>query len=57
MIDLKEWTYLFTFGYTLDIYANLVWKADDRGWFKWRRGCLRLGIDRLTGKKVISYVV
>jgi len=42
MIDLKEWTYLFTFGYTLDIYAY---------------GHLRLGLDRLTGKKVISYVV
>ena len=39
---LKDWTYLFTYGYTLDIfgYKNL-----------------RLGVDRLTGEKVISYVV
>ena len=39
---LRDWTYLFTFGYSLDIY---------------RFGRLRLGIDRATGKKVISYVV
>lgn len=40
-MDLSEWTLLFTFGYTLDIYAY---------------GSLRLGIDRGTGKKRISYV-
>ena len=41
MIDLTNWTYLFTLS-TLDIYA---YKS------------LRLGIDRNTGEKVISYVV
>jgi len=39
---LKDWTFGFTWGFTLDIY---------------KFGRLRLGIDRLTGKKVISYVV
>ena len=42
MIDLTGWTYLFTYGYSLDIYTY---------------GRLRLGIDRLTGSKVISYIV
>ena len=42
MIDLTtDWTYLFTYGYTLDIYGF---------------GSLRLGIDRETGEKVISYL-
>ena len=41
-MDLTNWTYLFTFGNDLDIYAN---------------GILRVGIDRVTGRKVISYVV
>jgi len=41
MIDLTKWTYLLTFGESLDIYA-----------FE----SLRLGIDRNTGEKVISYV-
>lgn len=42
MIDLSEWTYLFTYGYSLDVYAY---------------GRLRLGIDRKTGEKIVSYVV
>lgn len=41
-MDLSEWTYLFTYGYSLDIYAY---------------GSLRVGVDRNTGDKVISYVV
>ena len=41
-VDLTDWTYLFTYGYTLDIYAY---------------GSLRLGIDKKTGEKIISYVV
>ena len=41
-MDLSEWTYLFTYGYDLDIYGY---------------GCLRVAIDRKTGKKVLSYVV
>jgi len=40
-MNLDDWTYLFTFGHDLDIYAN---------------GNLRIGIDARTGKKVISYV-
>jgi len=40
-MDLTNWTYIFTYGYSLDIYAY---------------GSLRVGIDRRTGKKVISYV-
>lgn len=39
---LANWSYLFTYGYTLDIYAY---------------GRLRLGIDRLIGEKIISYIV
>lgn len=39
-MDLTGWTYLFTFGYSLDVYAC---------------GSLRVGIDRRTGKKIISY--
>ena len=42
MIDLTDWTYLFTYGYRLDVYAY---------------GSLRLGIDNRSGEKVISYVV
>lgn len=41
-VDLSEWTYLFTFGYSLDIYAY---------------GSLRVAIDSRTGRKVISYIV
>ena len=41
-MDLTKWTYLLTFGTDLDIYAY---------------GSLRVGIDRKTGRKVISYVV
>ena len=41
-MDLEGWIYLFTYGYDLDVYAN---------------GSLRLGIDRKTGRKVISYVI
>lgn len=41
-MDLSQWTYLFTFGYSLDVYAY---------------GSLRVGIDSRTGKKIISYVV
>ena len=37
----SEWEFLFTFGYSLDIYAF---------------GDLRVGIDKNTGEKVISYV-
>lgn len=37
-----KWTFLFTFGYTLDIYAS---------------GLLRVAIDRATGRKVISYLM
>ena len=40
-MDLTNWTYLFTFGYGLDVYAY---------------GSLRVGICRSTGRKVISYV-
>lgn len=39
--NLDEWVYLFTYGYTLDVYAN---------------GILRVGIDRGTGEKIISYI-
>ena len=37
----SEWEYLFTFGFSLDIYAF---------------GDLRVGVDKNTGEKVISYV-
>ena len=40
-IDLSVWTYLLTYGHDLDIYGY---------------GILRIGIDRLTGRKIISYV-
>ncbi len=40
-MDLTQWTYLLTYGYSLDVYAY---------------GSLRVGIDRETGRKVISYV-
>lgn len=39
-MDLTGWTYQFTFGYHLDVYA---------------RGSERVGVDRRTGQKVISY--
>ena len=42
MIDLTEFKYLFTFGYSLDIYAY---------------GSLRIMVDRHTGKQILSYVV
>ncbi len=35
------WVYILTFGYSLDIYAF---------------GCLRIGIDRNTGKQRLGYV-
>ncbi len=54
--QLAGWTYLLTYGFTLDIYGILVYKADDRGWFKWRLGCLRIAIDRPTGRQVLGYV-
>ena len=41
MIDLTDWTCLFTFGYHLDIYVN---------------GILRMGIDNRTEEVVIKYV-
>ncbi len=41
-MDLTNWTFILTFGYSLDIYAY---------------GSLRVGIDRNTGEKIISYVV
>lgn len=41
-MDLTEWTYLFTFRDDLDVYA---YKS------------LRLGIDRKSGHKVVSYVI
>ena len=41
-MDLTKWTYLLTIGTDLDVYAY---------------GSLRVGIDRDTGRKVISYVV
>ncbi len=37
----SNWTYLFTYVYTLDIYAY---------------DCLRIGIDRDIGKQRIGYV-
>lgn len=40
-MDLSNWTYLFTYGYDLDVYAY---------------GFLRVAIDRHSGRKVISYV-
>ena len=40
-MDLTNWTYLFTFGYDLDVYAY---------------GSLRVAICRRTGRKVLSYV-
>lgn len=40
-MDLTGWTYILTYGSTLDIYGY---------------GCLRVGIDRTTGNKIISYV-
>lgn len=41
-MDLTDWTFLFTYGYDLDVYAY---------------GSLRVGVDRKTGRKVISYVL
>lgn len=41
-MDLSEWTYLFTSGYSLDVYAY---------------GSLRVAIDNRTGRKVVSYVL
>ena len=40
-MNLKGWKYLFTFDYSLDIYA---------------KGDRRVGIDRKTGEVVIEYV-
>jgi len=40
-LDLLQWTYLLTYGYSLDLYAL---------------GCLRIVIDRLTGRQVLGYV-
>lgn len=37
---LGDWVYLFTYGYSLDIYGY---------------GCLRVGIDRKTGEQ-LGYV-
>ncbi len=42
LMNLTQFVYLFTFGYSLDVYAY---------------GSLRVGIDSRTGRKVISYVV
>ena len=39
-MNLEGWEYLFTFGYSLDIYA---------------KGNRRIGVDRETGEKVIEY--
>ena len=36
------WTYLFTYGYDLEIYAL---------------GCLRIAVDRKTGEQVLGYVM
>ena len=41
-MDLTNWVYLFTFGYDIDVYAY---------------GCLRIGINRNTGKQVVGYVM
>ncbi|KKL13220.1 hypothetical protein LCGC14_2527910 [marine sediment metagenome] len=41
-MDLTEWTYLLTFGYSLDVYA---------------KGNQRVGVERSTGKVVISYTI
>ncbi len=41
-MNLTKWTYILTYGYALDLYGY---------------GCLRVGICRKTGRKVISYVV
>ena len=40
-IDLLEWKYLYTLKSSLDIYGY---------------GCLRVGIDRATGKQRLGYV-
>ena len=39
--DLSQWTYILTYGYSLDLYGF---------------GALRVVIDRNTGRKVVSYV-
>lgn len=39
--ELSDFTYLLTFGNSLDIYSY---------------GCLRVGIDRGTGRQVLGYV-
>lgn len=39
-IDLTGWVPKLTYGYSLDVYA---------------KGSQRVGVDRLTGKVVISY--
>lgn len=41
-MDLSEWTFVRTFGTSLDIYAN---------------GILRVIIERETGRQVTSYVM
>ena len=41
-MDLTGWTYLLTFGYDLDLYAN---------------GNQRVAIDRETGEIILSYVM
>ena len=38
--DLGQWTFIFTYN-QLDIYGY---------------GCLRIGIDRLTGDQVLGYI-
>jgi len=39
--EIKGWTFIFTFGYSLDIYGC---------------GCLRIGIDRETGHQRLGYI-
>lgn len=38
---MTNWTYVLTYGYSLDVYAY---------------GHLRIGIDRKTGKQVLGYI-
>ena len=40
-MNLEGWTFILTLGHSWDIYGY---------------GCLRVGIDRETGQKRISYV-
>ncbi len=41
MMDLTEWTFILTYGFTLDIYGC---------------GCLRIAIDRITGEQILGYI-